>query len=208
MQRFFINHKHFIIQNKTVNMKRIIIIATVLAFSATTFAQTWSVDKAHSRLEFSIMHLSIADLGGTIKGIDSKITSSKDDFSDAVIEFSADINSINTDNEQRDTHLKSPDFFDAAKFPAITFKSKSFTKVSGKQYKLAGDLTLHGVTKPVVLDVVYNGSAIHPQSKKTIAGFKITGTVKRTDFGIAAAMPPAMLGDDVAIVANTEFSKD
>jgi polyisoprenoid-binding protein YceI len=189
-------------------MKRITILAAVLALSAATFAQTWTVDKAHSRLGFSITHLGIADLGGTIKSFDSKITSSKDDFSDAVIEFTGDINSINTDNEQRDTHLKSPDFFDAAKFSTITFKSKSFTKAGDKQYKLAGDLTLHGVTKPVVLDVTFNGTTTHPMNKKTLAGFKITGSIKRSDFGVAAAMPPAMLGEDVAIVANTEFTKD
>lgn len=189
-------------------MKSITLLAAVLALSVATFAQTWTVDKAHSRLAFTINHLGIADLGGTIKSFDSKITSSKDDFSDAVIEFNGDINSISTDNEQRDNHLKSPDFFDAAKFSAITFKSKSFTKESGKQYKLAGDLTLHGVTKPVVLDVTFNGTTTHPMSKKTLAGFKITGTIKRSDFGVATAMPAGMLGDDVAIVASAEFTKD
>src|SRR5690242_9351927 len=96
--------------------KATIIAAALLISSAATFAQTWSVDKAHSRLGFNVTHLTVAELGGTFNSIDAKITSAKPDFSDAVIELTADINSINTDNEQRDGHLKSPDFFDAAKF--------------------------------------------------------------------------------------------
>ncbi len=189
-------------------MKRIILIATAMALSAATFAQTWTVDKAHSQLGFVIPHLGISEIGGSFARFDSKFTSSKDDFSDAVIELTAETGSIYTGNDQRDNHLKSPDFFNAAQFSTITFKSKSFTKVSDKQYKLTGDLTLHGVTKPVTLDVVFNGTTTHPMNKKTVAGFRITGSIKRADFGIGAAMPPAMLGDDVAIVANTEFTKD
>lgn len=189
-------------------MKKATIIAALLISSAATFAQTWSVDKAHSRLGFNVTHLTVAELGGTFNSIDAKITSSKEDFTDAVIELTADVNSINTDNEQRDGHLKSPDFFDAGKYPTLTFKSTSFKKVSGKKYKLNGDLTMHGVTKPVVLDVVFNGTTTNPMSKKTIAGFTITGKIKRSDFGIAASMPAAMLGDEVALQASTEFAKD
>lgn len=189
-------------------MKKITIIAALCFFVATTFAQTWTADKAHSRLGFTITHLMIADLGGTFNSFDAKFTSSKPDFTDAVIELSADVNSINTDNEQRDNHLKSPDFFDAQKNPTISFKSTSFKKVADKKYKLAGDLTMHGVTKPVVLDVVLNGTATHPMSKKQLAGFKISGIVKRSDFGIATAMPAGMLSDEVALVASAEFTKE
>jgi polyisoprenoid-binding protein YceI len=189
-------------------MKQSAIIAAFLVFSVATFAQTWSVDKAHSRLGFGVTHLGIAELNGSFRNFDSKITSSKDDFSDAVIELTADVNSINTENEQRDGHLKGPDFFDAAKYASFTFKSTSFKKVSGKKYKLIGDLTLHGVTKPVVLEATLNGTTTNPMSKKTMAGFHITGTIKRSDFGVAASMPAAMLSDEVVLQANTEFSKD
>lgn len=189
-------------------MKKATIIAALLISSAATFAQTWTVDKAHSRLGFSVSHLAISEVGGTFNSIDARITSSKPDFTDAVVELTADVNSINTDNEQRDGHLKTADFFDAAKFPTFTFKSTSFQKVGDKKYKVSGNLTLHGITKPVVLDVVFGGTATHPQSKKTIAGFKISGIIKRSDFGIAPAMPAAMLGDDVMLLANTEFAKD
>ena len=118
------------------------------------------------------------------------------------------MNSINTGVEQRNNHLKSPDFFDAAKFGTLTFKSTSFKKTSGKNYEVTGDLTLHGVTKPVVLTAVFNGTIVNPQSKKTVAGFKVTGIVKRTDFGIAASFPATMLGDDVQLNGNAEFVKD
>jgi polyisoprenoid-binding protein YceI len=188
--------------------KATIIAALLIASAATTFAQTWSVDKAHSRLGFNVTHLSVAELGGTFNSIDAKITSAKPDFSDAVVELSADISSINTDNEQRDTHLKSADFFDAEKFPTLTFKSTSFKKVADKKYKVSGNLTLKGVTKPVVLDVVLGGTTTNPMSKKDVVGFKITGSIKRSDFGVAAGMPTAMLGDVVTLNAGTEFTKD
>jgi len=188
--------------------KATIIAALLIASAATTFAQTWTADKAHSRVGFNVTHLSVAELGGTFNSIDAKLTSAKPDFTDAVIELSADVNSINTDNEQRDKHLQTADFFDAEKFPKLTFKSTSWKKVADKKYKVTGDLTLHGVTKPVVLDVVLNGTSTNPMSKKTIAGFNITGKIKRSDFGVAPSMPAAMLSDEVGLQASTEFAKD
>ncbi|HEY4290568.1 MAG TPA: YceI family protein [Puia sp.] len=189
-------------------MKKITAItAAFLLFAGATFAQDWNWDKAHSQLTFSIVHLGINDIGGSFGSVTAKVTSSKDDFSDAAIELTADVNSINTGNEQRNNHLKSADFFDAAQFGTLTFKSSSFKKVSGKNYKLAGDLTFHGVTKPVVLDVVYNGTVENPQSKKPTAGFQITGNVKRADFGIAPSFPAAFLSDDVKLIANAEVVK-
>lgn len=189
-------------------MKKLTIVASLLALSATTFAQTWNVDKAHSRLSYSVTHMGISESEGAFRTFDAKITSSKEDLSDATIEVSADVNSLSTDNEMRDKHLKSADFFDAEKFGTLSFKSTSFKKVSGKNYKLTGDLTLHGVTKSVTLDAVFNGTVTNPMNKKISAGFKFTGTIKRTDFGIGASMPAAMLGDDVKILGNAEFVKE
>jgi len=189
-------------------MKPFFLLLTASVVSAVSFGQTWSVDKAHSQLGFSITHLTIAEIGGAFRSFDSKMTASKEDFSDASIELTAEVGSVNTGNDQRDGHLKSPDFFDAAKYPSFSFKSKSFTKVQGKQYKLAGDLTFHGVTKPIVLDVTLNGTTVNPMSKKVMAGFTITGVIKRTDFGVATSFPAAMLSDDVKLVVNTEFAKD
>jgi polyisoprenoid-binding protein YceI len=104
--------------------------------------------------------------------------------------------------------LKNEDFFDAPKFGTLTFKGKSLTKVEGKKYKLAGDLTMHGITKPVTLDVIVNGPVAHPFNKKTVAGFKVSGTVKRADFNIGAKYPSAVLSEEVIITANAEFAKD
>jgi polyisoprenoid-binding protein YceI len=102
--------------------------------------------------------------------------------------------------------LKSPDFFDAAKYPQITFKSKTFKKVDDSNYKVTGDLTMHGVTKNVELDALCR-MGTNPMNKKEIAGFKITGKINRTDFGVGASTPNAMIGDEVSIVANVELSK-
>jgi len=182
--------------------------AFITLFSTAGFSQTWNWDKAHSQLNFGITHLSISEIDGSFSSVTAKITSTKDDLSDAVVELTAEVASISTGVEQRNNHLKSPDFFDAAKYPTLTFKSTSFKKTGAKTYEVTGDLTLHGVTKPVVLTATLNGTTVNPQSKKTIAGWKVTGTIKRTDFGIAAGFPSAMLGDDVALNANAEFVKD
>jgi len=189
-------------------MKKIALFAAGLLLSATTFSQTWSIDKNHSRVGFGITHLTINEIQGDFKTFDGKITTSSADFADATIEFSADMNSINTDVEARDKHLKSADFFDAANNPTLTFKSTSFKKEKGKEYKVTGNLTMHGITKPVTLNAVLVGTTTNPMSKKEMAGFRITGVIKRSDFGIGATMPEAMLSEVVELKANTEFSKD
>jgi len=188
--------------------KNIAFVVVLLSLSVqAAFAQTWSLDKAHAKLGFSVTHLMVSNVEGNFKSFDAKITSAQDDFSNAVIELSADINSIDTDDEKRDGHLKSPDFFDVAKFSTLTFKSTSFKKVADKKYKMEGDLTMHGVTRKVVLDVTLNGTAIHPYTKKTIAGFKVSGVIKRSDFAIGATVPGAVVSDEVEISTNAEFVK-
>ena len=114
-------------------MKRITMIIMAVMVSMATFAQAWNLDKAHAKLGFTVTHLMVSDVEGWFKTFDATLTSSKDDFSDAVITLTADVKSINTENDKRDEHLKSPDFFDAAKYPTLTFKSKSLTR---KHYHL------------------------------------------------------------------------
>ena len=191
-------------------MKTVRLFAAVVAMMLVQFGfgQTWSLDKAHARLGFTVTHLMVSDVEGGFKSFDIKVTSSKDDFSDAQIELTADVNSVSTDNDKRDEHIKSPAFFDATKFGTLTFKSTSFKKIGDKKYKLAGDLTMHGVTKPVELDVTLNGTTIHPYSKKTVAGFKITGVFKRSDFGIGTATPTSIVSDEVTLSSNIEIIKD
>jgi polyisoprenoid-binding protein YceI len=193
-------------------MKKVTLI-TVLAISAFFLSfnvvepSSWSLDKNHGKLGFTITHLMVSEIEGSFKNFDAKITTSKADFTDAVVEMTAEATSINTDNEKRDNHLRTADFLDVAKFPLVTFKSTSFKKAGPKLYKVKGNLTMHGITKPVMLDVVCNMGA-DPMSKKPIAGFKISGKLKRSDFGIGSSFPKAMLGDEVTINANGEFRKD
>lgn len=192
-------------------MKKTTILASVAAALMLSFTvvdpAVYNLDKSHSSVGFTITHLSVSDIDGSFKNFDAKFTSSKEDFSDAVFDFSADVNSINTDNEKRDGHLKSPDFFDAAKFSTLTFKSKSIKKVSGNKYTIIGDMTMHGVTKLVSLDAVIR-TGTNPMSKKAIVGVKVSGSVNRTMFGIGASMPGTMLSEEVAVRGSAEFSKD
>jgi polyisoprenoid-binding protein YceI len=167
---------------------------------------TWTVDKGHSRFGFVITHLGVNDIEGSFKNFDCSITTTKDDFSDATFDVTADINSINTESEKRDAHLKSPDFFDAAANPSLTFKSKSVKVAGDKKLKISGDLTMHGVTKPVELEASYR-TGTNPMSKKDVLGFKITGTIKRMDFGVGSKFPAPMLSDEVWLNANGEFAK-
>ncbi len=189
-------------------MKNLLIIAVIGLLSFDSTAQDWSLDKAHGKLGFGITHLLISDVEGNFKNFDVKVMSKKADFSDAQVEMTAQINSINTDNQGRDEHLQSADYFDAVKYPTMTFKSTSMKLVKGKQYALKGNLTLRGVTKPVTLNAVFNGTGVHPYSKKTVAGFKITGTIKRSDFGVGAGTPSAVLGEEVDLNANIELEKN
>ncbi len=180
-----------------------------VAFMSTIhlYAQTeWALDTNHSNLRFSISLLMLSDVDGTFKMKEASIKAPKDDFSDATVTMVADVKSVDTDVDARDQHLRTADFFDAEKFPTISFKSRAIKKVSDKKYKVEGDLSMHGITKPVILDATAN-SGTHPVTKKTVAGFKITGIVKRSDFGISPATPSAMLSDEVSIVANAQFEK-
>ncbi|WP_428328943.1 YceI family protein [Mucilaginibacter sp.] len=189
-------------------MKKLITLAAIALFSTASFAQTtWNVDKAHSKLQFTITHLAVSDVDGIFKDFTATIVSSKPDFSDAKVSMTANTASVSTDNDQRDGHLKSPDFFDAAAFPTLTFVSTGITKTSANHYKLNGILTLHGTAKAVVFELWYRGTITNPMSKADDAGFQVTGTIKRSDFGFGSKYGSPMLSDEVVVKANGEFSK-
>lgn len=188
-------------------MKTNLFLSIALLVSSATFAQNWKLDKGHANLGFGVTHLLISDVDGKFKNFDVNVVASKEDFSDAIIDLTADINSITTDNDYRDNELKGEKYFDGSKFPTLNFKSTSITKVEGKHYKLAGNLTMHGITKPVVLEVILNGVIQHPMNKKSVAGFKIKGIVKRSDFGIAPNLPSSVVSDEVVLNANVELNK-
>jgi polyisoprenoid-binding protein YceI len=191
-----------------LQMKKLLFAAALL-LQASLFAQTttWKNDKMHSKLTFTATHLLVSDVDGLFKKFDVTITASKPDFSDASFELSADVSSINTEVEMRDNDLKSANFFDAATFPTISFKSTSLKPDGQNKYKLTGNLTMHGVTKPVTLDLWYRGTTENPMSKQPDAGFKITGILKRSDFNIGANTPAAIVSDEIEIKADGEFGK-
>ena len=172
----------------------------------TTAAQTWTLDKAHAKLGFSITHMLVSEVEGSFKNFDIKLNAPKEDFTDAQVELSADVNSMDTQNEMRDAHLKKEDFLQAEKHPTLNFKSISFKKVEENKYKLNGNLTMLGVTKPVEFNVK-GIIGKHPMNGTTIAGFKVTGTINRTDFGVAPSAPGIALGNEVEIRAHAEFIK-
>ena len=173
-------------------------------------ATTWALDPTHSELQFKVKHLMITTVTGSFNEFSAELTTDSEDFEHSAISFKAGVNSIDTGNKDRDGHLVSADFFNAEEFPSVTFVSTSFTK-DGGDYKLAGDLTLKGVTKPVVLNVEFGGTAQDPWGN-TKAGFTISGKVNRTDFGLTynATLETGgvMLGEDVKILGELQFAKE
>ncbi|HET8754278.1 MAG TPA: YceI family protein [Salinimicrobium sp.] len=177
----------------------------LFAFLSTgVFAQTtWTADKAHSQLSFGITHLGISEVEGLFDKFDATIVASEEDFSDAEVEVVVDVNSINTGVEMRDNHLRSADFFDVENHGKMTFSSDSIVQTGENKYQLFGDLTLHGITKPVTLDMWYRGTL--KQEKGPVSGFQVTGTIKRSDFNVGNGFPEAALSDEVRIKFDGEF---
>ena len=191
-------------------MKSIIGLIAIMAISLSTQAQSeWAIDNSHSSIKFGVTHMSISEVDGEFKKFSGKILSKSDDFTDAQIDFTIDVNSITTDDEKRDGHLKGDDFFNAEKYPNITFKGTSFKKVSGNKYSLEGNLTMRDVTKSVKFDVTYNGT-IKDQRGNLKAGFKATTVINRLDYNLKwNSMFDAgpVVGKDVTITVNVELKK-
>jgi polyisoprenoid-binding protein YceI len=172
--------------------------------------RTWVIDPYHSEVQFKVKHLVISTVTGNFSKFEGKVESDTDDFSDARISFTADIDSISTAQEQRDQHLKSADFFDAANHPQLSFQSTSFTKKGDNEYTLKGDLTIRGTTKPVTLAVEFGGTQKDFYGN-TKAGFEITGKINRKDFGLHwSATTEAggiVVSDEVRLVMNIQVAK-
>lgn len=190
-------------------MKKMMMMAALMLLALETSAQTtWTNDPQHSRLGFTVRHLVISEIDGRFADFNATVTTSKADYSDAKITLVAKVASINTDVEARDTHLKSADFFDAEKYPTLTFKSTKLVKVNGKRGFIYGNLTFHGITKPIKLGVTFFGKVVNPMNKHITAGFQVKGLLKRSDYKLGSNFPEAMIGNEVKIVANVEFSPD
>jgi polyisoprenoid-binding protein YceI len=171
---------------------------------------TWNLDPNHSEVTFKVKHMMITNVTGHFKEFSATVVSSSDDFTKAEINFTANAKSISTNADQRDTHLRSAEFFDVEKYPDIKFKGTKFTKQSGSDYKLEGDLTIKGVTKNITLDVDFGGINKDPWGQ-TKAGFTVSGKINRKDFGLnwnaALETGGVMVSDEVRIHAEVQFIK-
>ena len=170
----------------------------------------WAVDPMHSEIQFKVKHLMITTVTGHFKSFNLDVETEGDDFTKAdKINFTADIDSISTNNEQRDAHLKSPDFFDAASHPQLIFTSKSLTK-DGDDMKLHGDLTMRGTTAPITLNVEYAGIVMDPYGQ-TKAGFTVNGKVSRKAFGLTwdavTEAGQVVVSDEIKIHAEVQLVK-
>ena len=170
----------------------------------------WLLDATHSELGFKIKHLMITNVSGTFKTFKGEVETDGTDFSLAQISLSAEVASIDTNNEQRDAHLRTSDFFEAEKYPELTFRSTKVEKIDSSNYALFGDLTLKGVTKPVKLNAEYNGLTKDPWGGERI-GFFVTGKINRSDWGVTfnAALETggAMLGEEIRINSEIQLVK-
>jgi polyisoprenoid-binding protein YceI len=162
----------------------------------------YEFDKSHSNLSFSYNHLGYSTTDGRFGKWDAKLMIDAEKPENSSIEMTIDTSSLDTFWPERDTHFKSADFFDVAKFPEATFKSTKVTKTGDKTLKIDGDLTIKGITKPATLDVTVTAFGEHPMAKKPAAGFAATATIKRSDYGMNMYTP--YVGDDVTIVLHAE----
>ncbi|MES2131637.1 MAG: YceI family protein [Bacteroidota bacterium] len=176
--------------------------------SATSTTTKWAIDPTHSEVHFKVKHLVISTVTGSFKAFSGNATFDNDNLENANINFSIDPASIDTNQEQRDGHLKSPDFFDVANHPAITFKSNSLKHIKGDNYKLTGDLTVRGVTKQVEVDAEYGGTAKDGYGN-TKMGFEVTGVIHRKDFGLTwnsvTEAGGVVVGEDIKLSANIQL---
>jgi len=189
-------------------MKKLNTLAVAMLVAGASMAQSnWSIDKSHSNIGFSVAHMVVSETTGNFKDFDAKVTSTTDDFAGATVEFTAKTASVFTDNEKRDGHLKSDDFFNAEKFPELKF-SGSLVKEAGK-YVLKGNLTIRDVTKPVTFDVTYGGRVKAFGGEK--AGFKLNGKINRKEFGLkfdkALEGGGLIVGEEVEINVKVEINK-
>lgn len=171
---------------------------------------TYKIDVDHSDIMFKVKHLMISTVTGTFKKFDATLDVSESDLSDAKVWFEADVDSVDTKNEQRDGHLKSDDFFNAEHFPKMTFRSTGIEKSGDDEYLLSGDLTIRDVTKPIELKVEHHGSAKDPWGQERM-GFEISGKINRKDYGLKwSAVTEAgglVVADDVKLAMNVEMVK-
>jgi len=190
-------------------MKRIATLASLLVLAvpfALAQSSTWTADPAHSEVDFSVSHLTISNVHGRFGRVQATVVYDGTDVTKSTVQATIDVSSVNTGEEARDKHLKTPDFFDTATYPTATFTSTSVAK-SGSNLTVNGNLTLHGVTKPVVLTVSGPVGPVPGMDKKLHAGFTATTTISRTAFGIGTKFPSGAVGDEVKLSIELDVAK-
>jgi polyisoprenoid-binding protein YceI len=189
-------------------MKTLLLFFASTLLNVSVYSQKWSLDKSHAKLGFTVSHLVISEVDGSFKNFDAQIsTKSNNDFADAVFTLTAQTNSIDTENEKRDKHLKQNDFFDVDKYPTLSFTSTQTKKIKNNQYKIKGNLTMHGVTLPIEINATITIGK-NPYTKSDFAVINATGNFNRLDFGIGTDTPKAMVGDEITLKAKGEFILD
>lgn len=178
------------------------------AGAATTGVTTWRIDAAHTVVEFSVKHLMIATVKGRFGAVEGTLETRGDDASKATVDVTVDTKSVDTRAEQRDAHLRSPDFFDVERFPTITFRSTKVERTGTTGLKVTGDITIRGVTRPLILNVVEEGHARDPWGGER-AVFSATGKVRRSDFGLnwnqGLEAGGVLVGDDINLMIDVQF---
>jgi polyisoprenoid-binding protein YceI len=187
----------------------VVVIAIIIVTTLVAAQSEWKFDKAHSGVTFTVRHMVISEVSGNFKDFAVVLKSEKEDFSDATVESTIQVASISTDNDYRDKHLKSDDFFNAEKFPEIKFKSTQFEKLGNNKYKITGDLTMRDVTKNVTFDAVLNGTL--KTDKGVLSAWKASTTINRFDYNLkwnkTLETGGLMVGQDVTITLNLELNK-
>jgi polyisoprenoid-binding protein YceI len=183
---------------------------TPAAAATTPGLATWTIDPAHSHVEFAVRHMMISTVKGRFGGVAGTVRTDETNPANAQVEVEIDAATIDTRESQRDAHLKSADFFDVEKFPKLIFRSKRITDVSGDSFKLVGDLAMHGVTREVTLDVASEGRGTDPWGNER-AGFTAAGKLKRSEFGLtwnqALETGGLLVGDDIKVAIDVELVK-
>jgi polyisoprenoid-binding protein YceI len=173
--------------------------------------QSWKIDEAHTKIRFSARHMVISEVEGQFNKFEFKMTNESNDLEQSEIELVINAKSIDTSNNDRDNHLKSADFFEVDKYPEIKFNSTSVKKVTDEKYKLNGDLTIKGITKPIELDVIYGGQIKDPWGNIR-AGFNVKGVLNRFDYGLKwnalIETGSAVVGKNININCDIEVVKE
>ncbi|MGI6243445.1 MAG: YceI family protein [Prevotella sp.] len=190
-------------------MKKILLFfALMTAMVGNAQTGRWINDKDHTRIGFEVKHGGVSFVSGYFGDFDVTVNAAGEKMLDTKIDVTIKTSSVNTGIAARDKHLRTADFFDVEKFPTMTFKSTKIVAESENRGKIYGNLTMRGVTKPIVLDAWFIAKAKSPMNGKMTAGFRLTGTVKRTDFGLGPKFLPDIVGNEVHLIIDAEFSPE